>query len=89
MPYIVLETLAAGKPMVATTVGGIPEIFGPDSPALVEPDPDQLGDRIVAALTDLVAYKKTMPSGRDLKARFGADVMAGEIEKAYFAALKR
>jgi glycosyltransferase involved in cell wall biosynthesis len=89
MPYIVLETLAAGKPMVATAVGGIPEIFGPDSPALVEPDPDELGDRIVAALADLAAYRGTMPSGSDLKARFGADVMAGEIEKAYFAALGR
>src|SRR5690606_14234142 len=39
MPYIVLETLAAGKPMMASAVGGIPEIFGPDSPALVEPNP--------------------------------------------------
>ena len=28
MPYIVLEALAAGKPMIATAVGGIPEIFG-------------------------------------------------------------
>ena len=28
MPYIVLEAIAAGVPMVATSVGGIPEIFG-------------------------------------------------------------
>jgi hypothetical protein len=30
-----------------------------------------------------------MPGIADLKARFGAEVMAAEIEKAYFAALKR
>ena len=36
MPYIVLETLAAGKPMIATAVGGIPEIFGDRLPC---PDP--------------------------------------------------
>lgn len=89
MPYIVLETLAAGKPMIATAVGGIPEIFGPDTSALVEPDPVELGNRMVMALSDLDGYRRTMPKGPDLKARFGADVMAGEIEKAYFAALDR
>jgi glycosyltransferase involved in cell wall biosynthesis len=87
MPYIVLETLAAGKPMIATAVGGIPEIFGPDSPALVEPDPVELGKKMAAVLADLAGYRQTMPTASDLKARFGADVMAREIEKAYFAAL--
>jgi len=28
LPYIVLEAAAAGLPMLATNVGGIPEIFG-------------------------------------------------------------
>ena len=28
LPYIVLEAAAAGLPMIATNVGGIPEIFG-------------------------------------------------------------
>ncbi|AZO47458.1 MAG: glycosyltransferase [Mesorhizobium sp.] len=89
MPYIVLETLAAGKPMIATAVGGIPEIFGEASPALIRPDPNQLGDRLSDALSDLGAYQRLMPGAPDLKARFGADVMAAEIEKAYFAALRR
>ena len=31
MPYIVLEAIAAGLPLVATKVGGIPEIMGEDS----------------------------------------------------------
>jgi hypothetical protein len=30
-----------------------------------------------------------MPQADELKARFGADVMAFEIEKAYFAALNK
>jgi glycosyltransferase involved in cell wall biosynthesis len=87
MPYIVLETLAAGKPMIATAVGGIPEIFGAGSPALVRPDPGELGDKMAQALADLDAYSRLMPGIADLKARFGADVMAAEIEKAYFSAL--
>lgn len=43
-PYIVLEALAAGAPVISTNVGGIPEIFGPYDDDLLSP-----GD--VAALT--------------------------------------
>ncbi|RWO89473.1 glycosyltransferase family 4 protein [Mesorhizobium sp.] len=89
MPYIVLETLAAGKPMIATAVGGIPEIFDTGSPALIRPDPIELADRMSQALADPVAYRDLMPDSANLKARFGADVMAADIEKAYFAALDR
>lgn len=87
MPYIVLETLAGGKPMIATAVGGIPEIFGTGSPALIRPDPVELAEKLSQALADPASYSDLMPDGADLKARFGADVMAADIEKAYFAAL--
>ncbi|CDX31518.1 putative transferase [Mesorhizobium plurifarium] len=89
MPYIVLEALAAGMPMIATAVGGIPEIFGDGSPALIRPDPAQLATKMRAALGDFDAYRGLMPQTDELKARFGADVMAAEIEKAYFAALSK
>ncbi len=89
MPYIVLEALAAGKPMIATAVGGIPEIFDADSPALARPDAGQIAGRMSAALADLDAYRALMPDLATLKGRFGVDVMAAEIEAAYFAALKK
>lgn len=38
LPYVVLETAAAGKPLIATRVGGIAEIFGPHAADLVPPD---------------------------------------------------
>lgn len=87
MPYIVLETLAAGKQMIATAVGGIPEIFGAGSTALIRPDAGELGEKIGEALADPAAYAGLMPDVAALKARFGADVMAAEIEKAYFSAM--
>jgi glycosyltransferase involved in cell wall biosynthesis len=87
MPYIVLEALAAGMPMIATAVGGIPEIFGEGSPALVRPDAGELERLMVEAVADLPRYRALMPSMADLKARFSAAVMAAHIEQAYLGVL--
>ena len=38
LPYVVLEAAAAGVPIIATRVGGIPEIFGPQAERLIAPD---------------------------------------------------
>jgi glycosyltransferase involved in cell wall biosynthesis len=38
LPYIVLEAAAAGMPIIATEVGGVPEIFGPNAVHLIPPD---------------------------------------------------
>ena len=89
MPYIVLEALAAGTTMIATAVGGIPEIFGTGSPALVQPDSAQLASKMSEALTNPDAFRALMPTADELKARFGAATMAADIEKAYFTALRR
>lgn len=37
MPYIILEAVAAKRPLIATRVGGIPEIFGRFASRLIEP----------------------------------------------------
>jgi glycosyltransferase involved in cell wall biosynthesis len=87
MPYIVLEALAAGMPMIATAVGGIPEIFPQGSPALVNPDEAEVSARMVQLLADPAAWRALMPSSADLRARFGANVMARDIEREYFRAL--
>jgi glycosyltransferase involved in cell wall biosynthesis len=38
LPYVVLEAAAAGMPIIATNVGGNPEIFGSQSAHLIAPD---------------------------------------------------
>ncbi|MBB6466424.1 glycosyltransferase involved in cell wall biosynthesis [Aminobacter lissarensis] len=87
MPYIVLETLAAGKPIVATSVGGIPEILGAQSLALVNPDSGEISLKMIEAFQSPESYAAAMPDIIELKARFGVEVMAREVEKAYFSAL--
>ena len=50
LPYVVLEAAAARKPMIATRVGGIPEIFGPHADRLISATiPTALADAIVSA----------------------------------------
>jgi glycosyltransferase involved in cell wall biosynthesis len=87
MPYIVLEAIAAGIPVVATRVGGSPEIFGPYSERLVGP-----GD--AAALADAMAAITAGPNAAQttaaaLKARvrsqFSVESMALAIEEIYRA----
>ena len=51
LPYVVLEAAGAGIPMVATNVGGIPEIFGPMRRRLVEADNvPALSERLIEML---------------------------------------
>jgi glycosyltransferase involved in cell wall biosynthesis len=56
MPYVVIEAAAAGIPMVAANVGGIPEIFGTHTDALFAPNiPAAIADAIKVALEDPAA----------------------------------
>lgn len=51
MPYVVIEAAAAGIPMVAANVGGIPEIFGTHTDALFIPsNVGAMADAIESAL---------------------------------------
>jgi glycosyltransferase involved in cell wall biosynthesis len=53
MPYVVIEAAAAGIPMVAADVGGIPEIFGAHQDALFAPNSaGAMADAIETALDD-------------------------------------
>ena len=54
LPYVVLETVAAGVPLIATRVGGIPEIYEGWSDRLVEPGS-------VGALTDAMHRRLVEP----------------------------
>jgi glycosyltransferase involved in cell wall biosynthesis len=67
MPYVVIEAAAAGMPMVAAKVGGIPEIFGPDhADALFAPsNVAAMADAIEGALDDIEAAQARARSLRE------------------------
>lgn len=85
-PYIVLEALAAGKPVIASNVGGIPEVFGPRSSALVEPEEEALANRMLDAADDLTTFRAAMPDVTRLHERFSQQSMAHSIETIYYEA---
>jgi glycosyltransferase involved in cell wall biosynthesis len=67
MPYVVIEAAAAGIPMVAANVGGIPEIFGSHSDALFAPNlASAMADAIEIALEDPAA---TLARAKSLRER--------------------
>lgn len=85
LPYIVLESAAAAVPLITTNVGGIPEIFGPQSSRLVAPgDPSALAKAIAAVLADPTALRNEALTLRGrVQAEFSADVMADQVLAAY------
>lgn len=83
MPYIVLEALAAGKPLIATRVGGIPEIFGEAAPALCDTTVASLAERMGQALADPAAFAASMPDPARLRDRFSVGAMADAISAVY------
>jgi glycosyltransferase involved in cell wall biosynthesis len=89
LPYIVLEAAAAGVPMIASQVGGIPEIFGPDASTLVAPgDPEVLARAISQAMQDRGArHSASLRLKTRLRALFSADAMTDAILSAYREAL--
>ncbi len=89
MPYIVLEAAAAAVPLITTNVGGIPEVFGPQSARLIPPgDASALAQAIRAALADPAALRnETLTLRARVKAEFSAGVMTDAILAAYREAL--
>ncbi|KAB2714154.1 glycosyltransferase family 4 protein [Brucella intermedia] len=85
-PYIVLEALAAGKSVIASNVGGIPEVFGPRSPALVEPEEEALAHKMLGVADDPAAFRSAMPDAARLHERFSLQTMAHSIETIYYEA---
>ena len=85
MPYVVLEAIAAGMPIVATRVGGIPEIFGPAADELVAPgDSGALAEAIEDLLVHPGRIAASAAARRDwLRQRFQIKAMQSRIEALY------
>jgi glycosyltransferase involved in cell wall biosynthesis len=88
-PYVVLETAAAGRPMITTAVGGVPEIYGSLSHALVGPDDSAA---LAAAIATVICEPdKAMAMVHALRTRvaerFSVDAMVDGVISGYRQAI--
>ena len=85
LPYVVLEAAAAGRPLIATGVGGIAEIFGPTAPNLVTPaNTAALAAAMRAFLADPAAAEhEAAVRGEYIRPRFSVAHMTDDIEALY------
>lgn len=64
-PIVALEAMAAGVPVVATAVGGVPDLLGDGAGVLVPPErPDALAAAVVDLLGDPAAAARVAAAGR-------------------------
>lgn len=85
MPYVVIEAGAAGIPMIAARVGGIPEIFGADNAALFAPsNAEAMAEAIGAALANPQATAQRASALRErISAHFSQQAMVEGVLAGY------
>lgn len=84
-PMALLEAMAAGVPVVASRVGGIPELAPPGTALLVPPrDPAALAEAVASLLDDPAARAAQRERGRERVEREGSrEVMTERMLEVY------
>jgi len=90
LPYVVLETAAAGKPLVATRVGGIPEIYGSLADRLVPPGDARAMAAAIECALDRPETTAEVTAGlrQRVASAFSVDTMVDGVLSAYEEALE-
>ena len=88
LPYVVIEAGGAGIPMIASGVGGIPEIFGPGFELVPPENPTRLAQAIAAALDDPAKARAGAERLRErVRTLFSQDAMVEGVLAGYAEAL--
>ena len=86
LPNALLEAMAAGLPVVATSVGGIPEIITDGVSGVLVPakNPHALAEAILRILQDPRFAKELSRAAQETaRAQFGFDRLLAELEQLY------
>jgi glycosyltransferase involved in cell wall biosynthesis len=85
LPYLILESIAAGMPTLTTRVGGLAEVFGPDADDLLPPnDAERLADAMMQSLANPADAAAVATRVRAyIRPRFSVEAMAATICRTY------
>lgn len=88
-PMVLLEAMDAGVPVVATRVGGVPDVAGSGTALLVPPaDPRALGEAMRRVHDDPEgARERAREAGRRLESEFGVEGWLDRYDSVYREAL--
>ncbi len=92
MPYVVIEAAGASMPLISTDVGGIPEIFGPESGRLIPCDDVPALVAAMSRMLDLPAQERLVDAARlarHIASDFCVLKMTTTVLEAYQAAALR
>lgn len=86
---VVVESLAAGTPVLVTPVGGLPEVVSPLSPELVLPStaPPAIAEGLLDALSGRLPLPSSEQCQNYVRARFDWPVVAAQVRNVYLEAL--
>jgi glycosyltransferase involved in cell wall biosynthesis len=83
LPVVLLEALVSGLPIVATAVGGVPEIVDASAGRLVAPDdPRALAEAIADVAGRLESFDRAALARR-ARERYGLDVVGAVWDEIY------
>lgn len=89
LPYVVIEAGGAGIPIIASRVGGIPEILGPEGNMVPPEDPVKLAAAIAAALDDPAGAKAAAERLHErIGQKFSQDAMVEGVLAGYGEAIR-
>jgi len=90
-PNAILEAMAMNKPVVATRVGGIPDILEDGVTGyLVEPEnSDAIADRVIKLLSDEQLRLKIGQKGRQVALENNQQIMIEKLERLYFSLMEK
>ena len=85
MGRVLVMAMALGKPIVASKVGGVPELLGEGEAGVLVPPGDSraLAHAICALLDDPARAKALGEAGRRRAPRYSADAMIAALTKLY------
>lgn len=93
LPYVILEAAAAAQPLIATNVGGIKEIYGPNHAhrLIAANEPTTLADAIrqLLAMPEANRRAQAVDLARHVRLHFQLDAMVDGVLSAYRAAQAR
>jgi glycosyltransferase involved in cell wall biosynthesis len=92
MPLVLLEAMASGRPVVATAVGGVPELITPGEQGLLVPSkkPLELANAIETVLNQPARARAMGQAGRRLAVQhFSLERMARETDRLFQKVLRQ